>query len=122
MLRNAYFLAKIGADTAEHEQHFAEILPKLDLAHCPGERLDHHAEDNMNVLLEGFHGCWLSPIGLVSRHGACVARGVGLICSSKKAMAKQVTVTGKDGKAMNLEQVSLFQFLHSCGLEQQSVH
>ena len=26
---NAYFLAKIGADTAENEQHFAEILPKI---------------------------------------------------------------------------------------------
>ena len=24
---NYYFLAKIGADTAENEQHFAEILP-----------------------------------------------------------------------------------------------
>ena len=30
MLQNAYFLAKIGADTAETEQHLAEILPKLD--------------------------------------------------------------------------------------------
>ena len=29
MLQNAYFLAKIGADTAEIEQHFAEILPKI---------------------------------------------------------------------------------------------
>ena len=27
MLKNAYFLAKIGADTAENEQHFAEIVP-----------------------------------------------------------------------------------------------
>ena len=27
MLQNAYFPAKIGADTAENEQHFAEILP-----------------------------------------------------------------------------------------------
>ena len=27
MLSNAYFVAKIGADTAENEQHFAEILP-----------------------------------------------------------------------------------------------
>ena len=27
MLKNAYFLAKIGADTAENEQQFAEILP-----------------------------------------------------------------------------------------------
>ena len=27
MLQNAYFLAKIGADTAENEQHFAEIMP-----------------------------------------------------------------------------------------------
>ena len=29
MLQNAYFLAKIGADTAENEQLFAEILPKI---------------------------------------------------------------------------------------------
>ena len=29
MLKNAYFLAKIGADTAENEQHFAENLPKI---------------------------------------------------------------------------------------------
>jgi len=29
MLQNAYFLAKIGADTAENEQQFAEILPKI---------------------------------------------------------------------------------------------
>ena len=27
MLQNAYFLAKIGNDTAENEEHFAEILP-----------------------------------------------------------------------------------------------
>ena len=27
MLQNAYFLEKIGADTAENEQQFAEILP-----------------------------------------------------------------------------------------------
>ena len=26
MLQNAYFVAKIGADTAENEQHFAEML------------------------------------------------------------------------------------------------
>ena len=30
MLQNAYLLAKIGADTAENEQHFAEILLKID--------------------------------------------------------------------------------------------
>ena len=34
MLQNAYFLAKIGADTAENEQHliFAEILPEIGRA------------------------------------------------------------------------------------------
>ena len=31
MLQNAYFLAKIGADTAENEQDFAEILRKWQL-------------------------------------------------------------------------------------------
>ena len=29
MLQNAYLLAKIGADTAENERTFAEILPKF---------------------------------------------------------------------------------------------
>ena len=29
MLSNACLLAKIGADTAENEQHFADILPKI---------------------------------------------------------------------------------------------
>ena len=33
MLQNAYFLPKIGADTAENEQHFAEILPKTSNYH-----------------------------------------------------------------------------------------
>ena len=29
MLKNAYFLAKIGADTAENERKFAEIKPEI---------------------------------------------------------------------------------------------
>ena len=32
MLKNAYSLAKIGGDTAENEQHFAEILTKFPSA------------------------------------------------------------------------------------------
>ena len=36
MLQNAYLLAKICADTAENEQHFAKILPKT--ANYPRER------------------------------------------------------------------------------------
>ena len=31
MLKNAYFLAKIGADTAENERNFAEILAPVPL-------------------------------------------------------------------------------------------
>ena len=41
MLQNAYFLAKIGADTAENEQHFAEILSKTGnypTGHCDDAR------------------------------------------------------------------------------------
>ena len=48
MLQNAYFLAKIGADTAENEQHFAEFLPKTGLSLHQKEalsaRLKHRAE------------------------------------------------------------------------------
>ena len=29
MLQDAYLLAKVGADTAENERNFAEILPKI---------------------------------------------------------------------------------------------
>ena len=35
MLQNAYLVAKIGADTAENEQHFAEILP---IGRCAADR------------------------------------------------------------------------------------
>jgi len=39
MLQNAYLLAKIGADTAENEQHFAEIWPKTgNYPHDPAGR------------------------------------------------------------------------------------
>ena len=40
MLQNAYLVAKIGADTAENEQHFAEILPigRRVADRCPGDR------------------------------------------------------------------------------------
>ena len=42
MLSNAYFLAKIGADTAENEQHFAGNVGKIgrrvtDFAEAPRE-------------------------------------------------------------------------------------
>ena len=39
MLQNAYLLAKIGADTAENEQHFAENLPigRRVADRCPSE-------------------------------------------------------------------------------------
>ena len=50
MLQNAYFLAKIGADTAENEQHFAEILPI-------GRRVADRCSDRARVLLRP-----LSPV------------------------------------------------------------
>ena len=38
MLQNAYFLAKIGADTAENEHQFAEILPIVRRVAAPHPR------------------------------------------------------------------------------------
>ena len=57
MLKNAYFLAKIGVDTAENEQHFAEILPiGRPVADRPGpvgltRKISHGAVGIRNVLL-----------------------------------------------------------------------
>ena len=42
MLQNAYLLAKIGADTAENEKNFAEILPKI--CNYPTGRRGPHAD------------------------------------------------------------------------------
>ena len=49
MLQNAYFLAKIGADTAENEQHFAEILPKTGNA-PRHERLRQRQDECMHLV------------------------------------------------------------------------
>ena len=54
MLSNAYFLAKIGADTAENEQHFARVLlrpavqarPDVRVADLAGRRLEVRGEEN----------------------------------------------------------------------------
>ena len=46
MLKNAYFLAKIGADTAENEQNLAEILPI-------GRRVAVPRSDKTGTLTEG---------------------------------------------------------------------
>ena len=48
MLSNAYFLAKIGADTAENEQHFAEILPTNQRAKSPS-RLTPQAREHLGL-------------------------------------------------------------------------
>ena len=50
MLQNAYFLAKIGADTAENEQHFAEILPKPGNYRGDGVIVDHVLEQFGNLV------------------------------------------------------------------------
>ena len=56
MLQNAYFLAKFGADTAENEQHFAEICQQL--ATEAAERRDPrlHAGGDRPALAPPVHG------------------------------------------------------------------
>ena len=47
MLQNAYFLAEIGADTAENEQHFAEFLLKTgNYPTGPPGRAEGRPQDN----------------------------------------------------------------------------
>ena len=57
MLQNAYFLAKIGADTAENERNFTEILPKLGTTlrvHYPTGRSVRTVEPTMFINLRKF--------------------------------------------------------------------
>ena len=53
MLQNAYFVAKIGADTAENEQHFAEILQKLQPCWRPWSRSDQGLQQGGAFVFEG---------------------------------------------------------------------
>ena len=69
MLTNAYLLAKIGADTAENEQHFAEILL---LRHGPDEVLE------LEPLPRG-EGVAVGRVRLVGQvHAARVVLGLSL--------------------------------------------
>ena len=63
MLQNAYFLAKIGADTAENEQQFAEMLAigRRVAAPCGG-RLTLSGADIPR-------GAARSPLPSTGRHG-----------------------------------------------------
>ena len=45
MLQNAYLVAKIGADTAENDQQFAEILPIPPGARRPTVKLADWADE-----------------------------------------------------------------------------
>ena len=56
MLQNAYFLAKIGADTAENEQHLPKFCqPTLsEVFHCVEVSPIPESDGRKNVLPEGF--------------------------------------------------------------------
>ena len=78
MLQNAYFLAKIGADIAENEQHVADSLPKIwqppygTVKHVTFQHLAAEATRPLRQLLEteeecvdGVHRIW-SAVAKVS--------------------------------------------------------
>ena len=79
MLQNAYFLAKIGADTAENEQHFAEMLPKIcnrgatSSRKSGGTRLSRspRVSDLQQIPVRTFAaGCWQDSVGPLSSQSA----------------------------------------------------
>ena len=75
MLQNAYFLAKIRVDTAENEQHFAEILGKMLPVGRVDDRHEHRARRGLALLRRG---------GLVERDHVVRAR-----CTSARARFRQ---------------------------------
>ena len=55
MPQNAYFLAKIGADTTENERNFVDILPKIG-NYPTGRRAQGHQGDGAVPRREGVAG------------------------------------------------------------------
>ena len=69
MLKNAYLLAKIGADTAENEQHFAEICQKLAIGSADGDRRGRRAALAALAVRAGRRGARGDPVGAAALHG-----------------------------------------------------
>ena len=70
MLKNAYLLAKIGADTAENERNFAEIWPKNgnDFAKkfAKKKAAPHRDEDAVLAQIAEGHADFLARCGLAN--------------------------------------------------------
>ena len=66
MLQNAYLLAKIGADTAENEQHFAKKLRKTDYYPTGPERPPKFTHEQMRTLVDTWDH-YLPDLDLVPR-------------------------------------------------------
>ena len=84
MLQNAYFLAKIGADTAENEQHFAEICLAA-MAYDPGRSLRPLVPE------------------LARFDGALRCRGIALtafVCSRLRRHAASIAISANFGKML----------------------
>ena len=85
MLSNAYLLAKIGADTAENEQHFAEILPKTGNDPTGRTASRFHLTGNAALSVDFSHDYRVQlPRGLGSRLGRGICYPGGYYSSANK--------------------------------------
>ena len=100
MLQNAYLVAKIGADTAENEQHFAEILPRI--GNYPTGQLPMaaivapSARPGTRVPVRSFFCILTSLLRAPSSHGCFtnLASGLRVVCELLGITFKQ-TMLGK---------------------------
>ena len=79
MLKNAYLLAKIGADTAENEGNLAEILPKFG-NYPTGPQVNTTVREQMKPKKQ--------------RTGAAVAIAVSRSATAAGAVSRSATKTG----------------------------
>ena len=88
MLQNAYLLAKFRADTAENEQHFAGILPKIGnyptgppgrCAHPlrSGRRALHHRVEDLSCRRTGWTRGVVANWGKFNSFFICLLRRAG---------------------------------------------
>ena len=111
MLSNAYFLAKIGADTAENEQHFAEMLPigRRVADRCPGRAV------TPRTRARELHSLSRLPAGRLGRCPRQPFRPMGklafVFCKICKFLAGSFSAVSKRNFARNYAFDSIFQAL-----------
>ena len=116
MLQNAYLVAKIGADTAENEQHFAEILPTDALWRLSHNNVYHGRRPPVTPPRAGLQGDAPAYVGSPTQLSNYLTWKGSFSAVSKPKFASKYAL---ESSRRDLQNALLCTVLHRFGIESQ---